>query len=115
MKRRSIGLLAGMVALRVAVAGAHAHLLEAVPADQAVLHSAPRELTLRFSEPAQLTALALEHDGGAPAALSLPAGQAQRIVVTLPALAPGHYRVSFRALSADGHIVPGQVRFTLSP
>jgi methionine-rich copper-binding protein CopC len=34
--------------------------------------------------------------------------------VALPALAPGSYQVSYRALSADGHIVPGQLRFTLS-
>jgi methionine-rich copper-binding protein CopC len=115
MRRLSRLFLMGVLTLRFAAVGAHAHLQEAIPADQAVLHSAPRELTLRFSEPAQLTALALERDGGAPAPLTLPSGQAQRIVVPLPALAPGHYRVSFRALSADGHIVPGQVRFTLSP
>jgi methionine-rich copper-binding protein CopC len=115
MRRLSMAVLMGVLALRVAAAGAHAHLEGASPADQAVLHSAPRELTLHFSEPAQLTALTLEREGSAPAALTLPSGQAQRIVVPLPSLVPGHYRVSFRALSADGHIVPGQVRFTLSP
>jgi methionine-rich copper-binding protein CopC len=35
--------------------------------------------------------------------------------VPLPALAAGRYRLRWRALSADGHVVPGELHFTLNP
>ena len=44
----------------------------------------------------------------------LPQQPQSKIVVPLPALAPGHYLVSWRALSADGHVVAGQLHFTLN-
>jgi methionine-rich copper-binding protein CopC len=98
-----------------AAALAHARLEQTVPADGSVIKSTPAELVLRFSEPAQLTALAIQKEGGALQKLASPAGTAQsRIVVPLPALVPGHYVVSWRALGADGHVVPGQVHFTIT-
>ncbi|HTC14276.1 MAG TPA: copper resistance CopC family protein [Steroidobacteraceae bacterium] len=108
-------LLTMVLSATATLAAAHAHLEEASPANGAVLHAAPRELVLRFTEPAQLTALTLARTGDTPVPLApLPSAPQQRIVVALPALAPGSYQVSYRALSADGHIVPGQLRFTLS-
>jgi methionine-rich copper-binding protein CopC len=105
----ALGLAAGVTAL------AHAHLQQSLPSDGSVVRSAPAELVLRFSEPAQLTALAIEQEGGAKQKLAPPSGQPQaRIVVPLPLLTPGRYVVSWRALSADGHVVPGQVHFTLT-
>ena len=95
---------------------AHAHLEESAPAEGSVLHGAPRQLVLRFSEPARLTTLTLEREGAAPQKIaSLPGDSEARIVVSLPVLAAGHYRVRWRALSADGHVVPGELHFTLSP
>ncbi|HKD54257.1 MAG TPA: copper resistance CopC family protein [Steroidobacteraceae bacterium] len=98
-----------------AVALGHAHLEQSVPADGSVVSRAPTQLVLRFSEPAQLTALAIEKEHGARQKLPAPAGKPQaQIVVPLPTLAPGSYVVSWRAVAADGHVVPGQVHFTLS-
>jgi methionine-rich copper-binding protein CopC len=97
------------------VAGAHAHLRASSPASGAQLKYAPRELSLDFSEAAQLTALSLARAGGAPQKLTAPATPATHVTITLPALTPGTWTVSFRALSADGHLVPGTVTFTLTP
>jgi methionine-rich copper-binding protein CopC len=95
---------------------AHAHLEEASPADGSVLHGAPQQLVLRFSEPARLTTLSIERDGAAAQKIApLPGKSEARIVVPLPALAAGRYRVRWRALSADGHVVPGELHFTLNP
>jgi methionine-rich copper-binding protein CopC len=113
---RSLARLLG-AGLSVIAAGAvlaHAHLEQATPADGSIVTSAPHDLVLQFSEAARLTALWISRDGAAKDKLPALARAAQtRIVVPLPPLVPGHYVISWRALSADGHVVPGQVRFTL--
>lgn len=97
-----------------AVAGAHAHLEEATPADHSVVRTAPAVLVLRFSESARLTALWIAQDEGPKRKLEVPAAPQPQITVALPPLTPGHYLISWRALSGDGHVVPGQIRFTLT-
>jgi methionine-rich copper-binding protein CopC len=94
---------------------AHAHLKASTPAAGAQLTVAPAALTLEFSEPAQLTALSIAKAGGAPLKLTAPSAPASHVSIALPALTPGSWTVSYRALSADGHLVPGTVTFTLLP
>ena len=107
--------LAGSVlALAATCAAAHAHLQQATPADGSVLHAAPTQLVLRFSEATRLTVLWIESGGTRQAVGSLPDAAQTTIVVALPTLSPGSYVVSFRAIGADGHVVPGQVHFTVS-
>jgi methionine-rich copper-binding protein CopC len=114
MKLRRL-LLAGLALASAARVLAHAHLVESSPAQGSIVHAAPRELVLRFSEPAALTTLALAKDGGAPEKITpLPQGSQARISVALPPLEPGDYHLTFRVLSADGHVVAGQLHFTLS-
>jgi methionine-rich copper-binding protein CopC len=97
-----------------AAAYAHAHLERAVPPDGSVLHAAPAQLVLTLSEPARLTVLWIEPAGGERHKVAaLPAQLAREIAVALPPLAPGKYVIEWRALSADGHVVPGQIHFTL--
>jgi copper transport protein len=112
-------LLPALVCVLLACAGtaalAHAHLEKASPADGSVISAAPQNLVLQFSERAQLAALWIAADGGSRRKLTpLPQQPEQRIVVALPNLAPGTYVVSWRAVAADGHVVPGQIRFTLT-
>ena len=94
---------------------AHAHLNSSTPAAGAQLTVAPQTLTLEFSEPAQLTALSIAKVGAAPLKLIAPSAPANHIRIALPALTPGTWTVHFRALSADGHLVPGELSFTLAP
>lgn len=93
---------------------AHAHLQKASPADGSVITTAPQSVVLEFSEPARLATLWITRDGGSRSKLApLPQQPQQRIAVTLPELVPGTYVVSWRVVGADGHVVPGQIRFTL--
>jgi copper transport protein len=107
--------LAPVVLLLASTAAlAHAHLEKATPADGSVITTAPQHLVLEFSEPARLATLSISRDGGSRSKLApLPQQPQQRIAVTLPDLLPGTYVVSWRVVGADGHVVPGQIRFTL--
>jgi methionine-rich copper-binding protein CopC len=93
---------------------AHAHLQGSSPVDGSHLSAAPAVLVLSFSESARLTALSLESPDGKRTQLVAPAEPQARISVPLPSLTPGTYVVYWRALAADGHLVPGQIRFTIS-
>jgi methionine-rich copper-binding protein CopC len=113
MKGASV-FLGGVWLVAALSAQAHAHLQQVTPADGSVLEAAPAQLVLRFSEAAQLTSLTIVKDGGAQQKVTpLPQKPQAQIVVALPPLAAGHYVLSWRVLSADGHVMPGQVHFTL--
>jgi methionine-rich copper-binding protein CopC len=97
-----------------AVALAHAHLQNSTPADGGVLDSSPAEVVLTFSEAARLTGAWIQRAGDTKEKLqSLPQKAAREVKVPLPVLTPGAYIVSWRAISDDGHVVPGQIRFTV--
>ncbi|MGH8260096.1 MAG: copper resistance CopC family protein [Steroidobacteraceae bacterium] len=114
--RRWMSSCAGLaLALWMAGAQAHAHLRGSVPANDSVSRTAPASAVLDFSEPARLTAAWIRKSGGQNHKLaSLPSTSSARVSVPLPPLMPGRYELSWRALSADGHIVPGHIRFTVS-
>jgi methionine-rich copper-binding protein CopC len=98
-----------------ALALAHAHLQKALPADGSVITAAPPNVVLAFSEPARLTALWIQKAAAQKLKLApLPTEPAREISVALPHLTPGSYVVSWKVVGADGHVVPGQIRFTLS-
>jgi methionine-rich copper-binding protein CopC len=109
-------LLVGVTLLACAtVAYAHAHLRSSVPADASTLDSSPPGLMLSFSEAAVLTAASIQKAGAAPQPLTpLPTSAALQVRFALPALESGAYLVSWRALSADGHIMPGRIHFTIA-
>jgi len=117
MKSSSFGsstFLSGLALLAcAAVALAHAHLQTSTPADGSTVTAAPPVVTLKFSEAARLTAAWIQKGDGAKQKLTaLPEKPASEVNVTLPSLEPGSYVLSWRAVSDDGHIVPGQIHFT---
>ncbi|HEY6484381.1 MAG TPA: copper resistance CopC family protein [Steroidobacteraceae bacterium] len=98
-----------------ALAFAHAHLQRSVPAEGSRLSAAPQNLVLVFAEPARLTALWLQKDKGAKEPLRpLPGAAATELSVPLHSLAAGSYVVTWRVLSADGHVMPGRLSFTVT-
>ena len=115
--RRWTRVVAGIVlSAGIAAAQAHAHLRRAVPADGSVISASPPQVVLDFSEPARLTAAWIQRSGDPRRKIeSLPRESAASVAVPLPALRPGLYELSWRALSADGHIVPGHIHFTVTP
>lgn len=99
-----------------AIAQAHAHLLKSVPADGHMVATPPASVMLTFSEAARVTAAWIQQGAeGVKTKLAFPERAATEVTIALPALTPGTYVVSWRAASADGHVMPGRIRFTVSP
>jgi methionine-rich copper-binding protein CopC len=99
--------------LLAATAHAHAHLTAAVPADGSA-GKAPEHIVLTFSEPARITVMTLQRAGEeARTVAPLPAEMSARISIPLPRLVPGKYTLGWRVVSADGHVMPGQLHFTV--
>ena len=103
----TIGLLWSAAAL------AHTHLARSIPADGADLASSPPEAVLVFAEPVTIASAKVESSEGAKSVLTPPDGQSAEIHLKLPTLASGRYRLSWRAASADGHVMTGQIAFTI--
>ena len=111
-------LLSGLLAVSAGPARAHAIVLEASPAHEAVLAAPPARVILRFNSKIEhaLSRVTLETAAGRPVALPVARASgedAARLVVPLSPLAPGVYIVRYRVLAADGHVTEGALRFTI--
>ncbi len=123
-------LVVGLLTLLPApAASAHAFLVASSPADGATLGSAPSEIRLSFSESVALDAMDIDIVDAAgrhfpPSAIRLadPTGDAgstavdteapAEVVASLPVLADGAYRLSWRTLSSDDlHVTDGVLVF----
>ena len=108
------------VAATPTAANAHAVLVTSVPASRAVLAHPPPRVELEFSErlePAYST-LSLWNDRGERVDSNVApevAASGRRLVLVVPALAPGRYTVRYRVLSVDGHVVDASLLFTVAP
>ncbi len=99
-------------ALCVSVAHAHATLKVSVPANGATLSTAPRQVTLTFSEPVKLTMLALQKEGGNKQDLGpLPTKADATFTLDAPAMTNGRYVITWRAFADDAHVTNGQIAF----
>ena len=109
-------ILIGLTGAAAQLTLAHTELSESIPADRAMLETAPEDLTLRFSEPVRLTALTVQKDAMAKRNLGpLPSDASQQFAVAVPALENGHYTVTWRALSEDTHVISGEFMFMVGP
>jgi len=108
--------LAGCLILGMfGVAHAHAHLLQAMPAEGSVLTHSPASFAFKFNEAATLTALSLQKAGEPEQRLPIPDSKATtQISVAAPMLGPGSYTLTYRVLSDDHHIVSGHIQFKVS-
>jgi len=109
-----------LAALLASPAGAHAVLDYAIPAARSTVRASPKEITLKFSQRLEPAFSGIEVfdvkgkqvdrgdsriDDADPASLR----------VTLPPLAPGRYRVSWRVLAIDTHVSQGDFTFDVGP
>ncbi|MGH7345574.1 MAG: copper resistance CopC family protein [Candidatus Rokuibacteriota bacterium] len=120
LTRAGRGLAAASLALLLTTgADAHSLLLESSPAAGATLGGGPTKISLRFNnriEKKLSTLRVLDADGAQPpVTLLLGDGAADRLTGTVPALAPGAWRVEWQVLSTDGHIVSGSFSFRVAP
>jgi len=94
---------------------AHAHLEKAVPANGSILTAAPPNFVLTFSEPTRVTVVWLQRGTEPKQKLgSLPTVSAKQTSIPAPPLTPGTYELTWRAVSDDGHVVPGKTGFSIA-
>jgi hypothetical protein len=113
-------LIASACLLIAGQADAHAHLKSAVPAPDSVVKPAPTELDLTFTEGLILKFSNVTVTGPRRAAVKIgePMLMDDDMTLMVPfadALAAGHYKVEWRALSTDGHKSKGEFGFTVQP
>lgn len=119
-RRHLAGVAFGAVAtaaLAPSGASAHAMLHTSDPADGSRLNSSPRTITLMFTEECRVTAVRLLNAAGQEAPLRREVSRnpvATAVATVANPLAPGDYRVEWRALGADGHAMSGTVRFAVA-
>jgi methionine-rich copper-binding protein CopC len=96
-------------------AEAHAHLVSSQPANGATVAAAPASVTLVFSESAKVTALSIQSASDkAPQKLAVAAAEdSVSHAIALPVLAAGDYSLIWHALSDDGHVTSGTVKFSV--
>ena len=109
---------AGFLLLALAPsARAHSLLLESAPAAEAQLAAPPAEISLRFNnriEKKLSTIRLVDERGGVRPVTMLADGPADRLTASLPSLDPGAWRVEWRVLSTDGHVVSGRFSFRVA-
>jgi copper transport protein len=96
---------------------AHAELLSSSPAAGSVLDNAPSSLVLTWSEPVTSNALQVrlvDELGSALDAHVMAMGTTTTMHVP-QALTPGSYLISWKVISADGHLVSGLIPFAVAP
>ena len=120
--KRLLGSLAivAIVATLAPPAKAHAFLDHAVPAVGSAVHVPPTEVRLWFTqklEPAFSGVRVLDRSGSAVdrGDARVDGSDATLLRVSLPALAPGVYRVTWRVLSVDAHVTEGDFTFDVAP
>lgn len=117
LRRGAIRALALLAALAIAPSAfAHAFLDHADPRVGASVDHAPKQVTLWFTqelEPAFSKLKVMDANGNEVDAKDGGVDKGDRTVMhaTLPALAPGKYRVLWRVLSADTHVSKGDFTF----
>ena len=110
-------IIIGLFALCVTgAAAAHALLDHAEPPVGATVATAPPALLLYFTEPIEpaFSGVALAASDGSPvntSAASVDPQNPAALVVPLPRLRPGRYRVSWHVVSVDTHRTEGSYEF----
>ncbi len=95
----------------------HLRLLRSAPAADSVLAVSPSDIRLWFSETPELRTIRVElaNAGGQEVALGEPTRAESKdapVVAALTAPIPaGQYKVSWRSMSKDGHVVKGDFDF----
>jgi len=117
--RFAILLLAAVVCIASAPAAAHAFLDHALPAVGSTVHEAPRAIRLWFTEqlePAFSSVRVLDKSGKEVDAgdSHVDAAEPMVLAASVPALAPGTYRVVWRVVSVDTHVTEGDFTFDIA-
>ncbi len=113
---RSIVATCVLCAVLTGAAFAHASLKSSSIAEGETLHAPPSELRLEYSAAVGLAALSLETEDGVAVdwAYRAPRQMQAVFVAPMPELEDGDYVLSWRAMASDGHVMTGQISFSLA-
>ena len=119
-RTRRVAITALGLILVATPASPHASLVRSSPARRATVTTAPDRVQLWFNEPIEpkFSSVSVLDASGQPVDLGdarVEPDDPQRLIVGLKALTRGIYRVRFRVLSVDGHVVESEFSFTLRP
>ena len=108
---------AGLAVSSAVSALAHAHLVRATPAVGGTVHTPPNEVTLRFNEKleAAFSSIVVRDSTGkqvdkGDGAVDKSDRTLMRVMLQQP-IAPGVYKVEWKAMSADTHKIDGNFTF----
>ena len=110
--------LAALLLILPVPAAAHAIIVAAEPAVDAVLHAPSAHVLLRFNSRIDTgrSRLTLMAPGGAARSLALkPSGGPDTLAATIDGLTAGRYRLRWQVLAIDGHITRGDIPFAVAP
>jgi copper resistance protein C len=99
---------------------AHAALVKSDPGRRAMLASSPVKIRLWFNEKLEPAYSRVRLLDGGDSVITTDAAvvdveNPKLISLPIPALKPGSYRVKYRVLSLDGHVVESNFSFTIRP
>ena len=105
--------LAVLVTLAASPALPHSRLETTAPADGAVLERAPEHVVLTFANGLRLTRVVMSHNDGAEIELDPgpQTGFSTRFELAIEDRGSGQYRIEWRGLSADGHVMRNAFEF----
>ena len=109
-----------LILLVPTLAQAHAMLESAIPPVGSIVHAAPAELQLDFSEGVEprFSTFVVTAPSGATVnagAVHTAPGHAGQVLVPVTKLLPGTYTVTWHVVSVDTHKTQGTYRFTVAP
>lgn len=117
--KKTLGTFATVLAAATASAVfAHAKLQQSEPGNGSTVTTPPAALKLHYNEPVEpaVSGVKLFGPGDKPMQAGRPAladGNDKTLVVPLPRLPAGNYRVEWSTMGRDGHPMKGDVRFTV--
>lgn len=111
--------LAALSAVMVVVADpafAHSMLKSSSITEGAVLTAQPKHIVLTFKHEVGLSSIGLTDSVGEKVAMSYSPPKAMSLTfdVPLPALRSDSYKLSWRAIASDGHVMTGEVNFSVA-
>ncbi|HZZ34821.1 MAG TPA: copper homeostasis periplasmic binding protein CopC [Caulobacteraceae bacterium] len=118
MRTLTLG-LAVAFALVAGAASAHPRLVSASPAPGGQVAGSPRQIRIKFNEAVfpKFSGVTIKSQAGAAVKTGKagvdPRDRTQLVVPVTTRLAPGRYRLIWRAVASDTHRVQGQYDFTV--
>ncbi|REK74675.1 copper resistance CopC/CopD family protein [Paenibacillus paeoniae] len=119
MMKKSYSLLAILLVVWACLpsfVSAHAYIYQSSPLANAVLDSSPSQIKLTFTEKidTKMSSITLQNDsGGEVKGTTLSSDGDQTLILTIPKLEQGVYKVKWQVLSLDTHVTDGSYSFSI--